>query len=245
MPKQRILIADDETDGRNLLSEYINEIEDWEIVCTCTNGIEALEGIEKLEPDIAFLDIQMPGLSGLQVVKKLVHLPRIVFSTAYDAYALKAFDHNAIDYLLKPYTRERFKQAVHKLMMAEGPKAAQLKQFAELQGSANIYPEQLLVEQGSKLVRIALQDIIWIEARGDYSAIHTQKHLYMSNNGISTMQMKLPPTSFLRIHRSEIINLGHIKEVYKEPGGLQVMLSNGTMHKVSRSHTDALKQYML
>ena len=245
MSTVKVVIADDEEDGRMLLKEYTKDLTDWDVVAVCTNGLEAVEAINNYEPDITFLDIQMPGLSGFQVVKQIIHVPQIIFSTAYDQFALKAFDLNAIDYLLKPYTKERFRQAVQKINLNDKSQSKKLKHFAQEIDDKRNFPEQILVEQGSKMVRIHTADILWIEARGDYSALHTAKQVYISSNGISAMQKKLHTDKFLRIHRSAIINIEQIKEVHKEPSGLQVVLSNGSIHKVSRSHTDGLKAFMV
>jgi two-component system LytT family response regulator len=127
-----------------------------------------------LEPDLVFLDIQMPGMSGFQVLQKVVHIPQVIFSTAYDRYALKAFDHNAVDYLLKPYTRERFAQAVSKVLLSASSR--NLKQVRE----KTTYLDRLLVEQGNRLTALAVEDIIWIEADGDYAHLHTAQKSYLS-----------------------------------------------------------------
>ncbi|HYE54341.1 MAG TPA: response regulator, partial [Chitinophagaceae bacterium] len=167
--KKKVLIIDDESDARLLLRQYIEPYDEFEVIGECDNGLDAVTSINQLEPDLIFLDIKMPGLSGLQVVQQMIHVPRIVFTTAYDQYALKAFDSNAVDYLLKPYTAERFDKTVNKLTA--------LSDFNNVQRVADDmtgtkYFSRILVESGSKFVTLAVKDILYIEAEKDYSRIH-------------------------------------------------------------------------
>lgn len=242
----KVLIADDEADARKLIKEYLTAVPQMSLCGEAKNGPEAVRLIDELEPDLVFLDIQMPGLSGFQVLQQIVHIPHIIFSTAYDKFALKAFEHNAVDYLLKPYTRSRFEQAIDKLRNAGQRHREQLKKLDEhLQRDKHHYPERLLVEQGNKLVSLPVADIIWLEADGDYTRLHKAGQYYLSGLGIGSFEQKLNPAVFLRIHRGAIININHIKEVHKEASGPQVIMQNGTVHKVSRSYTEALKKLMV
>ena len=243
----KVLIIDDEADARLLLQQYLEGFPQLEVVQECSNGLEAVTGIEQREPDLIFLDIQMPGMSGFQVLQKIVHIPQVIFSTAYDKYALKAFDHNAVDYLLKPYTRERFAQAVNKVLLsAPSRNLKQVRQLTEnLQIEKTNYLDRLLVEQGNRMIALKAEDIIWIEADGDYAHLHTSKKSYLSNLGLGELDSRLNPTLFLRIHRSAIIGLSHIHEVRKDPSGYYVSLKNGKRHKVSRSYQGALKKWMV
>ncbi|GAB2675702.1 LytTR family DNA-binding domain-containing protein [Flavihumibacter cheonanensis] len=241
----KVLIIDDEVAARQLIREYLEDFPSLQIAGECQQGLEAVAAIDNLEPDLVFLDIQMPGLSGFQVLQQIVHIPQIIFSTAFDKYALKAFEHNAVDYLLKPYSRERFHQAVHKLLHPMNRNREQVKQLTEQLQQGKPFPERLLVEQGNRLVGLQVSDIIWIEADGDYSRIYAGKQQYLSNLGISQLEQKLNPAVFQRIHRSAMINIHEVKEVRKEPSGMQVVLSNGLIQKVSRSYTEALKKWMI
>jgi len=242
----KVLIIDDEADARQLIRQYIEELSRMQIVGECKNGIEAVQTIDTLEPDLVFMDIQMPGLSGFQVLQQIVHIPQIIFSTAFDRYALKAFEHNAIDYLLKPYTRERFTQAIQKVLLSGHRNREQIKQLDDhLQKEAGSYPERLLAELGNKLVSIKTHDIVWLEADGDYTRIHNGKQYFLSALGIGQLEQKLNPAVFLRIHRGAIINIHQIQEVHRQPGGPQVVMHNGTVHNVSRSYTDALKKLII
>ncbi len=243
----KVLIIDDEADARKMLRQYLEAFPQMEIAGECTNGLEAVTTIEASEPDLIFLDIQMPGMSGFQVLQHIVHIPQVIFSTAYDKYALKAFDHNAVDYLLKPYTRERFAQAVNKVLLtAPSRNLRQVRELEEnLQQQKTQYLDRLLVEQGNRMIALAVQDIIWIEAAGDYAQLHTAQKSYLSNLGLGELENRLNPSVLLRIHRSAIIGLQHIQEVRKDPSGYYVFLKNGKRHKVSRSYQEKLKRWMV
>ncbi len=245
----KILLIDDEADARKLLREYLGAFPELAIAGECTNGLEAVSAIDRLEPDLIFLDIQMPGLSGFQVLQQIVHVPQVIFSTAYDRYALKAFDHNAIDYLLKPYTRDRFVQAISKVLRSHPSRnldqVRALSEHLQREFAPANYPDRLLVEQGRHLVALPLNQIIWLQADDDYTRLHTRERFYLSSLGIGELELRLHPAQFLRIHRSAIINLEHIREVIKDPNGPIVVLSNGVRQKVSRSYQDALKRWMV
>ena len=235
------MIIDDEDAGRKLISEYLNDFPELIVVGEANNGVDAVKEINKFKPDLVFLDIQMPGLTGFEVLKHLEVLPRIIFSTAYDSYALEAFDVHAIDYLLKPYTKERFKKAVEKLSFTEQQNGqAPLAENLMLQSTD--YPERILVEFQKKLITISVAEIIWIEAYGDYSKLHTAKETYVSNFGISQLEDKLNPKLFLRVHRSSIINMSAIEQLDKYGKAYDVKMINGDRVRVSRGYMDAVKK---
>lgn len=237
----KVVLADDEAPARNLLKEYLQAYPKMNIVAECKNGIEAIGIINVLQPDLVFLDIQMPGKTGFEVLQEIEHLPQIIFATAYDRYALEAFNANALDYLLKPFTRERFDQAVKKALRPEPDGMRNLVALTESLQSKT-YPERILVEQGTKWVTLPVSEIYWLEAEGDYTKIHTARQCYLSSKGISELESRLNPQQFQRVHRSAIISLSAIKEVYREPSGPQVVLQNGVMVRVSRSYTDAIRK---
>ena len=239
MIETKIIIIDDEVPARVLLRKYIEQHPYLQIVAECRNGEEAIERINSIQPDLAFLDIQMPGKTGFDVLQEINHFPTIIFSTAYDQYAIEAFNVNAIDYLLKPFTKERFDQALHKAL--ETSKNRMLQQLTESFATSS-YPERILVEQGHRLVSVALKDVIWVEAEGDYSKIHTGKQTFLSNKGISELEKRLNPSQFQRVHRSFIIALDAIQEVYKDPSGPLVLLKNNVQIKVSRSYIDVFRR---
>jgi two-component system LytT family response regulator len=239
----KVVVIDDEAPARSLLKEYLHAYPRMKVVAECKNGIEAIGIINVLQPDLVFLDIQMPGKTGFEVLQEIEHLPQIIFATAYDQYALEAFEANAVDYLLKPFTRERFDKAVKKALDKDSGMMQNLMALTDsLQ--ARSYPERILVEQGTKWVTLPVGDIHWLQAEGDYTKIHTAKQVFLSAKGISELEAKLNPQQFQRVHRSAIVALSAIKEIHREPTGPQVVLHNGTTVKVSRSYTDTLRRLL-
>ena len=241
--KRKVLIIDDENSARLLIRQYLEDNEQFEIVGEFDNGLEAVVAIDQLEPDLIFLDIKMPGLSGLQVVQEIIHVPQIVFTTAYDQYAVKAFDANATDYLLKPYTRERFDKAITKILRQTGSNFEQARQVAAaIADRTATDATTILVENGSKLVSLELKDVICMEADKDYTWMHTASKSYLSNYGISQLEQRLSPQTFLRVHRSFIVNINHIKEVHKEGASAELITSNNKVINVSRTYMPELKK---
>jgi two-component system, LytTR family, response regulator len=244
--KKKVIICDDEDDARLLIQQYIADYPQLQLIKECSNGPEAVAAIDSLEPDLIFLDIQMPGLSGFQVLQKIVHIPQIIFSTAFDKYALKAFDNNAVDYLLKPYTKDRFAQAVNKVLLGAAKNREAIKNLSDnLQSAYAAYPEKVLVESGSRMISLSVNDIHWIEADGDYTRLHTAQKFYLSTYGISILEQKLNPAVFIRIHRSAMVNINLIKEVYKDSNGYYAVLQNGATQKVGRSYANVIKKIAL
>jgi two-component system LytT family response regulator len=177
------------------------------------------------------------------VLTHLEELPQIVFSTAYDQYALQAFEVHAVDYLLKPYTQERFRLALERLSQRNNLEA--LRPLTEsLLMEKQSFPERILVQAAKKLITIAVADILRVEAYGDYSKLITTQDTYLSNFGISALEGKLNPSIFLRIHRSTIINIHFIKEIEKYPNSYEVMMQNGDRVRVSRGYMEALRKLM-
>jgi two-component system, LytTR family, response regulator len=243
---KKVIICDDEDDATLLIQQYIADYPQLQVIKECNNGPEAVAAIDSLEPDLIFLDIQMPGLSGFQVLQKIVHVPQIIFSTAFDKYALKAFDNNAVDYLLKPYTKERFNQAVNKVLINTAKNNEAIKNLSDsLQSTYAAYPEKVLVESGNRMIALKTTDIIWMEAEGDYTRLYTAQKNYLSNYGIGTLEQKLNPSVFIRIHRSAIININWVKEVFRDQNGYYVVMQNDTTQKVGRNYVDVIKKITL
>lgn len=237
----KVLIIDDEAASRSLIREYLQGYEDFELIGECENGMEAIEKINLHSPDLIFLDIQMPGCTGFEVVQQLTRFPKIVFITAYDQYAIKAFDSNAIDYLLKPFTAQRFKQSLEKVKSIQFVDQMKFKKMAnEFKGEP---PRRILVENGNKLVSLSVEDICCFEAEKDYTWIFTENRSYLSNYGIGALEQRMDKNLFLRIHRSCIVNLNCIQEVYREGYAVKLKLKNEKLVTVSRGYVDGLKQY--
>ena len=236
---KKVIIVDDESAGRKLIKEYLADYTDYFIVGEANNGVDAVKIINEFKPDLVFLDIQMLGLEGFEVINYLEEIPQIIFSTAYDKYALKAFEIHAVDYLLKPYTQDRFKIAINRIDL----NFEKLKPFAEnlLINKPN-FPERILVQTSKKLITIAVKDIIRIEAFGDYSKLFTKESSYLSNFGISVLETKFDPETFVRVHRSSIININFVKEVTKNLTGFDVLMSNGDAVRISRGYLDVVRK---
>ena len=239
---KKVIIADDENAGRVLIKEYLQDYPDLVLIAEVNNGVDAIAEINKFKPDLVFLDIQMPGKTGFEVLNHLEEIPKIIFSTAYDEYALKAFEVHAVDYLLKPYTKERFKIAVERLN-GENEKLGALAQSIFMEEPS--YPTRVLVQFNKKLITVKCEEILWIEAYGDYSRIHTSGQVYLSNFGISDLEKKLNPQLFLRVHRSSMINLDKVRELNKYGKSYDVTLENGDVVRVSRGYMDAIKRLLI
>lgn len=240
---RKVIIVDDEQAARQLIKEYLEDYSDLIVLGEANNGVDAVKMINEFKPDLVFLDIQMPGLTGFDVLKHLEELPQIIFSTAYDQYALKAFEVHAVDYLLKPYAKDRFKIAVERLFQNKETNKAEALTSSLLMESAS-YPTKILVQSQNKLVTISVKDVIRIEAYGDYSKLVTADKTYLSNFGISILEEKLNPSIFIRVHRSSIINLDKVKELNKYTKSYDVTMQNDDVVRVSRGYMDNIKKLM-
>ncbi len=240
---QKIIIIDDEAAGRQLIREYLEDFPDLIVIGEANNGVDAIRLIREFKPDLIFLDIQMPGLNGFDVLTRLDEMPLVIFSTAYDKYALKAFEVHALDYLLKPYTRDRFSIAVQKALNSLQNNLNSVQSLTEsLLAPESTYPEKILVQIGAKLVTVDLAEVIWIDAEGDYSKLITSKQRYLSNYGLGALEKKLDPRRFIRVHRSAIINLAFVQEIQKQISSYDVILQNGDVVRVSRGYMENIKR---
>ena len=239
---KKVVLVDDEQAGRQLIREYLKDFPEMVLLAEANNGVDAVREINRFRPDVVFLDIQMPGMTGFEVLTHLEEIPRIIFSTAFDRYALKAFEVHAVDYLLKPYTKERFSQAISRLDTGN-------RQEASLADSLLMespeFPERVLVQRQQKLITISVEAIEWIEAYGDYSKLHVGKETYLSNHGISALENRLNPKVFVRVHRSHIVNLNAVKELSKYGKSYDIRMANGDRVRVSRGYSDRIKERIL
>jgi len=239
---KKVAIIDDEAPARSLLKQYLQGYPYLAIVGEANNGVSAVELIKTHNPDIVFLDVQMPGMSGFEVLKSLVPpIPKIIFSTAYDQYALEAFEVNAIDYLLKPYTKARFERAVNKILASEEENALQLKRLTESLQLSTQKPTKILVPYKNKYISLDLNEVVWIEAQRDYARLITMDKSYLSNFNIGQIEKKLNNQLFIRVHRSSIININFIEEISKYPSSYDVKMKNGDVVRVSRSYLDSIR----
>ena len=247
----RALIVDDEPPARTLIQEYLEDIDRIDIIGTCGTGREAITAINEQAPDLVFLDIQMPGLDGFDVLERIETLPHIIFSTAYDEYAIEAFDAGAVDYLLKPYSRGRFQTAVERALNRFDQDSDEYADrlaalLEEARASEDATPDRLYVRHGEKIIPVAPADIRWIEAAGDYAKLHTAEKTYLSSTGIGALADRLDATQFARVHRSHIIAFANVDHLRSDgSGGYHAILDDGTKVRVSRSYAPDIRDRLV
>lgn len=243
--KIRTIIVDDEELARQVLREFLSSHPEIEIVAECANGFEAVKSVVELKPDLLFLDIQMPKLNGFEVLDLVGTDRAIVFVTAYDEYALKAFEIHAVDYLLKPFPADRFETA---LQRAKQRMAGKLPAPAELAASARPaaeHLERIVVRDGTRVYVIPVAKLDYVEAQDDYVALCTEGKKHLKQQTISSLEGDLDPSRFLRIHRSYIVNLERVTKIepYSKDNHV-VVLSNGSQLPVSRSGYARLRTFL-
>jgi two-component system LytT family response regulator len=239
--KISVLIIDDEPLARDLVRKYLEDVPGVEILCECENGFEALKAINELKPDLLFLDIQMPKLDGFELLEVLTEKPEIIFTTAFDQYAIKAFEMNAVDYLLKPFSKERLKQAVEKARQRIGTATAEVKDDSQgtpsllkhLEDSKQIL-ERVITRLGSKITVIPVEKIWYLEAADDYVMIYSDLGNHLKEKTMKYFEEHLPGDQFIRIHRKFIVNINQIKslELYSKDSYL-AFLKTGEKLNVS------------
>jgi len=248
----RVIIVDDEHLARALLREFLGAWPDIEIVAECANGFEAVKAIGELQPDLVFLDIQMPKLDGFEVVELAnasivagsAARTRYVFVTAYDRFALKAFEVRAIDYLLKPFSRERLAQALDTVRSRTVP-PEQVDALVQEAAKRNGFIERVLVRDGARVHVVPASSIAWIEAQDDYVAISAAGKTHLKNGRMAELEGGLDPALFLRVHRSYIVNLGAIARIEAPTrDSWCAVLKDGKRVPVSRSGYAKLKELM-
>ena len=240
MNKQlQILIVDDEELARRLTREYLRSHSDINIIGECENGLEAVQAITEQNPDLIFLDIQMPKLSGLEVLELTGRSTGVIFTTAYDQYALKAFDMHAVDYLLKPFSQQRFDEALDKARRVLGQIAPELQNLLA-QPVAKL--ERILIRDRGLVHVIPVDKIDYIEAQDDYINIHSEGRAHLKTQSLSDLETRLDNCKFVRIHRSYIINLNALKGLERASKDSYVaVLHNGTQLPISRSGYERIK----
>ena len=271
MIKLKTLIVDDESLARRLLKANLRDIAEIELVAECENGRQVIEAVSEYKPDLIFLDIQMPGMNGIEVVKALASdiMPIIIFTTAYDKYAVSAFDLNAVDYLLKPLDEKQVERAVQRAVLAYSSKNAlsDVKQHLldalgqiddslpprivsdpinPVMGGNNPHNEKLFIKDGSTVSLVSMIDIDWIDAAGDYMCVHSQGVTHVMRSTMKDLLGQLDPHFFKRIHRSTIINMSKIERATAHTKGeFFVYLSCDKQLKVSRSYGDVIREYLI
>jgi len=239
------IIVDDEKLARDLLKEYLENYPEIEILGEADQGTDAVEKIDKLKPDLVFLDVQMPGMTGFDVLEDIEHEPYVIFVTAYDQYAIKAFEKNAVDYLLKPLDEERFRNAVNRALKRKTLEHSSIEDLlssmkSERKGS---YDTHIFVQKSEKLFNLPVEEIVYLEASGDYTIITTKADQFVSSSGIGKLEEILNPEVFIRVHRSTIVNVNYLKEIERHfNGGMVVKMQSGKSFPVSRTYAKLIRK---
>ncbi|MEE3300947.1 MAG: LytTR family DNA-binding domain-containing protein [Pseudomonadota bacterium] len=264
--KLTTIIVDDEELARQGLAMRLEEVSEIEILAQCQNGREALNAINEYGPDLAFLDIQMPGTSGLELIGEIQGdvMPMIVFVTAFDEFAVDAFDVHAVDYLLKPVESNRLKEAINKaqkLKMQEGAlgeKQKLLELAASLSGKSLDaigellesgddlieHADRLAIKDGTSLTFVPVKDIDWIDAAGDYMCVHAKGETHIMRTTMKELEARLAPSIFQRVHRSTIVNLERVEKISSHINGeFHLILGGGISLKMSRSYKNKVKHF--
>jgi len=244
-PRLRAIVVDDEELARQLLREYIESTPGIEVLAECANGFDAVKAISELKPDVVFLDVQMPKLNGFEVLELLDSEAAVIFVTAFDEYATKAFDANAVDYLLKPFSLERFQKALERARQRLGQKLPPGTELAAAARPPKQFVERVVVRDGARVHIIPVDRLDYAEAQDDYIALHSQRKSYLKQQTISSLEAALDPKRFVRIHRSVLVNLERIAKI--EPYGQDsrvAVLTDGTQLPVSRAGYDRLRELL-
>ena len=264
----RVLIVDDEPLARVRLEDLLKHEPDVEVVGTAENGVEAVDAIRRLAPDLVFLDVQMPGKTGIEVVREVgaERMPATIFVTAFDQYALQAFDVAAVDYLVKPFDDERFEEAFRRArrrLALEGMDRLRAQLLSVLQGAPpsrapngvipaeaethapRRYLERIAVEVRGKVRPVPVAEIDFITAAGPYAELHVGERRYVIREAMQTLEERLDPERFMRVHRSVIVRLDLVEALHRAPGGdYEVQLKGAGRLKVSRSRREALERWL-
>ncbi len=244
--KIRVIIVDDEELARQVIREMLAAHPEVEVMAECSNGFDAVRLVAELKPDLIFLDIQMPKLDGFEVLELIGDEFAVIFATAYDEHALRAFEFHAVDYLLKPFRAERFEAALDRARERIGKKMASSP--VELSASSRVpgqYAERIVVKDGTRVQIIPVSKLDYAEAQDDYVALAAQGKKHLKQQTISSLEAALDPKNFVRIHRSYVVNLERVTRL--EPYGKDthvVTLIDGTRLPVSRAGYTRLKDFL-
>ena len=242
------LIVDDEPLARELMRSHAAKRDELVIVGEAADGPAGVEAIRRLAPDLVLLDVEMPGLDGFGVLDEIdrlgVQVPHVIYVTAFDRYAVRAFEVNAVDYLLKPVSRARFDRAIDRCVerhAASSHRDTDLRRL--LEDVLHRPPQRLLVRERGRIVPIAVSSIDWLEADGDYIRIHVGRETHLIEQTFGRMEALLGPRRFARIHRGAMVNLDRVRELHPEGSGrLRVLLADGTQLSVSRSYAQRFRE---
>lgn len=241
----KAILVDDEPLARSILIEYLEYYPQVQVVAECNDGFEGVKAIMQHQPDVVFLDIQMPKINGFELLEIIDGKPAIIFTTAFDEYAIRAFEQHAVDYLLKPITKKRFDDAMAKLLTRKQSENSSNTQnlVADVLAVPNL--ERVVVKMGNTIKIIPVENIIFLEADDDYVRIHTDDGTFLKNKTMASFERQLDPAQYIRVHRSFIVKITRITrlEPYEKEGYLAV-LDNGRKINVSKNGYARLKQLL-
>jgi two-component system LytT family response regulator len=243
---KRALIIDDEPLARMVVREYLQNFSQIEVLQECNDGFEGLKAIQQYQPDLIFLDVQMPKINGFEMLELVDHQPAVIFTTAFDEYAIKAFEAHAVDYLLKPFNKDRFNKAVEKYL-AQAPGAPSPKKTEEVLEASNSpsQHERIVVKTGTKVKIIPVQDVQYLAADDDYVSVYTAEGSFLKNKTMNFFEQMLDPRYFVRVHRSYMIAIQQITRIdpYEKDAHLAI-LKSGAKIPVSKTGYVKLKQVL-
>ena len=239
----RALIVEDEPLARRALRGFVEEVEWLECVGEVADGASAVRAIDELRPELVFLDVRMPVLDGLEVLRRILHTPEVVFTTAFDRYAVAAFELGALDYLVKPFGQKRFQQALERVRARTHAPAGVPPASARARDALEGAPlQRLFTRQGGQILPVVLTSVVRVEARGDYVAIHHPAGTSLMHITLSELETRLDPERFVRVHRSHVVNLDHVATIRRgDDRRFSVVLGDGTEIVASRAGSQRLR----
>lgn len=238
----KTIIIDDEPLARDIVKEYLADFPEFSVVAECGDGFEGIKAIATHQPALIFLDVQMPKISGFEMLELLEETPGVIFTTAFDEYAIQAFESNAIDYLLKPFSKDRFEKAMQKFL--QQTEESRRGTISQLQQMPAVSPQQrIVIRDGSKIRIIPLHEVIMLEAADDYVKIHSSEGVFLKKKTMQFFEDSLPAVQFVRVHRSYIVNIAQITRIDPmEKENHVALLKAGPRVPVSKSGYQKLKQ---
>jgi two-component system, LytTR family, response regulator len=239
----KVIIIDDEPLAREIVKEYLKTIPGAELITECQDGFEGIKAIQQYQPDLIFLDIQMPKINGFEMLELIETLPAVIFTTAFDEFAIKAFESNAVDYLLKPFSKERFEKGIQKFLQHQN--LQQTQQVIEAAAQTPSQQNRIVVKDGNKIKIIPVHKIDYLEASDDYVKIVTGEGTFLKKRTMNFFEQSLSAHHFVRVHRSYIVNTQLITRIdpYEKDGHL-LLLSTGAKLPVSKARYAKLKEVL-
>ncbi len=237
----KTILIDDEPLAREIVREYLETYPDIEIVGECNDGFEGVKMITELQPDLIFLDIQMPRITGFEMLEIVDEPPAVIFTTAFDEFAIRAFEEQAIDYLLKPFSKERFDQAIQRFLSHKTELRARTRNLLDARNNMRIQ-NRVVIKDGSKIKIIPLHEVLYLEAADDYVKVHTAERTYLKKKTMRSFEDSIPETQFVRLHRSYLVNIAQITGIHPfEKDHHVALLKSGHKIPVSKSGYQKLK----